>query len=199
MKSIMTDDIRFSTEGRWECISHILLVFEASLTAELSIKSCESVFLYFCLEQTGIITYGLSHLIADLQCTSSFFLTQNGHYQLLARSGNRGLCTLEMTMNSGMLRLLVAVVLYCVTAVQAFTCPNYIYAFGDSLTDTGNAQAELPAFLALTAYPYGINYKFPDRPCERTRFCDGRLILDYTGMPLASSCFGEWVLLVISY
>ena len=60
-------------------------------------------------------------------------------------------------------------------------CPDYIYAFGDSYTDTGNAQAELPAFFTLN-YPYGKSYRFPDRPNERTRYCNGRLVIDFTSM-----------------
>lgn len=60
-------------------------------------------------------------------------------------------------------------------------CPEYIYAFGNSYTDTGNAQAELPAFFTLN-YPYGKSYCFPDRPDERTRYCNGRLVIDFTSM-----------------
>ena len=62
-------------------------------------------------------------------------------------------------------------------------CPEYMYAFGDSYTDTGNAQAELPAFFTLH-YPYGKSYRFPDRPNERTRYCNGRLVIDFTSMTL---------------
>ena len=64
-------------------------------------------------------------------------------------------------------------------------CPEYIYAFGDSYTDTGNAQAELPAFFTLH-YPYGKSYRFPDRPNERTRYCNGRLVIDFTSMTLTN-------------
>lgn len=62
-------------------------------------------------------------------------------------------------------------------ALSPFLCPSYIYAFGDSYTDTGNLQAINPA--AVLKYPYGESYCFPDRPKERTRYCDGRLIIDF--------------------
>jgi len=80
-------------------------------------------------------------------------------------------------------RILISVIAFLVLGLgaSAFVCPDYIYAFGDSLSDTGNAHAENALFYALTPYPYGESYRFPDRPCERTRFCDGRLIVDYTG------------------
>lgn len=73
----------------------------------------------------------------------------------------------------------VVALMLCCGVAQAFVCPDFIYAFGDSLSDTGNAQAEVPDFDAESVYPYGKSYRFPDRPCERTRFSDGRLILDY--------------------
>ncbi|KAG0599172.1 hypothetical protein M758_12G133200 [Ceratodon purpureus] len=58
-----------------------------------------------------------------------------------------------------------------------FLCPSYIYAFGDSFTDTGNLQAVMPE--RELKYPYGESYCFPDRPKERTRFSDGRLVIDF--------------------
>jgi hypothetical protein len=60
---------------------------------------------------------------------------------------------------------------------ERFQCPRYIYAFGDSLTDTGNLQAVIPA--TELKYPYGESYCFPDRPKERTRFSNGRLVIDF--------------------
>ncbi|KAG0612509.1 hypothetical protein M758_6G033400 [Ceratodon purpureus] len=78
------------------------------------------------------------------------------------------------------LSLVALVFLLACKDANAFVCPKYIYSFGDSLTDTGNAHAEVPLLYDVTTYPYGMSYRFPDRPCERTRFCDGRLIVDYT-------------------
>lgn len=60
---------------------------------------------------------------------------------------------------------------------ERFHCPSYIYAFGDSYTDTGNLQAVVPA--TELNYPYGESYCFPDRPKERTRFSNGRLVIDF--------------------
>jgi len=56
-------------------------------------------------------------------------------------------------------------------------CPSYIYAFGDSFTDTGNSQAVNPT--TILNYPYGESYCFPDRPKERTRYCNGRFVIDF--------------------
>ncbi|XP_024368979.1 GDSL esterase/lipase At3g48460 [Physcomitrium patens] len=75
---------------------------------------------------------------------------------------------------------LVLLILVFGQSATAFVCPDYIYVFGDSLTDVGNAHAELPIFNTVTNYNYGMSYSFPDRPCERTRFSDGRLLIDYT-------------------
>lgn len=58
-----------------------------------------------------------------------------------------------------------------------FPCPSYIYAFGDSFTDTGNLQAIIPT--SELKYPYGESYCFPARPKERTRYSNGRLIIDF--------------------
>ena len=69
-------------------------------------------------------------------------------------------------------------------AAAAFkNCPDSIFAFGNSYTDTGNSQEELPIFFSLNP-PYGISYRFPDRPNERTRFCDGRIAIDFISMHL---------------
>lgn len=86
---------------------------------------------------------------------------------------------------------LVLLILVFGQSATAFVCPDYIYVFGDSLTDVGNAHAELPIFNTVTNYNYGMSYSFPDRPCERTRFSDGRLLIDYTGMrgEVDHSCF----------
>lgn len=64
-----------------------------------------------------------------------------------------------------------------VDAKSRFLCPSYIYAFGDSYTDTGNFQAIIPT--TELKYPYGESYCFPARPEERTRYCNGRLIIDF--------------------
>lgn len=79
-----------------------------------------------------------------------------------------------------MILSLIAFLLACKSA-HAFVRPMQIFSFGDSLSDTSNAHAEIPLLYAITRYPYGISYRFPDRPCERTRFSDGRLIIYYTG------------------
>lgn len=64
------------------------------------------------------------------------------------------------------------------STASSFQCPEYIFAFGDSATDTGNAQAELPIVFDLN-YPYGKSYQFP-HPNERNRYCDGRMVIDFT-------------------
>ena len=65
-----------------------------------------------------------------------------------------------------------------------FQCPEAFWAFGDSLSDTGNAFAAFPGTPALVLnYPYGESYTFRDKP-GHNRFCDGRLVIDFIGTSL---------------
>lgn len=54
-----------------------------------------------------------------------------------------------------------------------------IYAFGDSLTDTGNLARESPfgGFLPTSRLPYGISMGGPTGRCS-----DGLLMVDFIGM-----------------
>lgn len=94
---------------------------------------------------------------------------------------------------SGMMKLLVLalmageVVVLPVLGNWAFggdgliQCPRGIFVFGDSLTDTGNAQAAFPGVAgAILNYPYGMSYTFTDKP-GRNRYSDGRLVIDFLG------------------
>lgn len=64
------------------------------------------------------------------------------------------------------------------TEPAAFTCPEAIFCFGDSTSDTGNAVA---VGYAHVNYPYEkVDQNFDDQP-GRNRFCDGRLIIDFVG------------------
>lgn len=60
-----------------------------------------------------------------------------------------------------------------------------LFAFGDSLTDTGNAQAVFPWQHAASLPPYGDTY-FGE---PRDRFSDGRLLIDFFGECLLVSMF----------
>lgn len=61
----------------------------------------------------------------------------------------------------------------------SFKCPKAFFTFGDSLSDTGNAQATFPTASRLYP-PYGISYTFHDKP-GFNRYSDGRLIVDFVG------------------
>lgn len=51
-----------------------------------------------------------------------------------------------------------------------------VYAFGDSLTDTGNAIAAFPdQFASAELAPNG--WSFPKHPADR--YCDGKLLIDF--------------------
>ncbi len=71
----------------------------------------------------------------------------------------------------------------CVIQVAASAAlPNCsypgVYAFGDSLSDTGNSIAAFPEKFALAELdPNGI--LFPQHPADR--FTDGKLLLDFLG------------------
>ncbi|KAH7439980.1 hypothetical protein KP509_04G085700 [Ceratopteris richardii] len=58
-----------------------------------------------------------------------------------------------------------------------FSCKRFtpIYAFGDSITDTGNKVLAFPASATASHPPYGQTYF--GRPTGR--YCDGRLMLDF--------------------
>jgi phospholipase/lecithinase/hemolysin len=60
-----------------------------------------------------------------------------------------------------------------------FTCPQAIFVFGDSLSDTGNVQIAFPGNpLTTLNYPYGESYTFTNEP-GRNRYCDGRIVPDF--------------------
>jgi hypothetical protein len=62
-----------------------------------------------------------------------------------------------------------------------FTCPEAIFVFGDSLSDTGNVQIAFPGNpLTTLNYPYGESYTFTNEP-GRNRYCDGRIVPDFIG------------------
>ncbi len=62
-----------------------------------------------------------------------------------------------------------------------FTCPQAIFVFGDSLSDTGNVQIAFPGNpLTTLNYPYGESYTFTNEP-GRNRYCDGRIVPDFIG------------------
>lgn len=84
------------------------------------------------------------------------------------------------------------------TAAAFKDCPDYIFAFGNSYTDTGNSQEELPILFSLNP-PYGISYRFPDRPNEHTRYCDGRIPIDFTSMLLHIMVLNLWLRNFISF
>ena len=56
---------------------------------------------------------------------------------------------------------------------------NAIFAFGDSLTDTGNNNGRRPDGGYANYAPYGMNY--PNH-VPTGRFSDGFLVLNYVGM-----------------
>lgn len=57
-----------------------------------------------------------------------------------------------------------------------FTCPHAIFAFGDSLSDTGEL-IRLDHGVPSASLPYGIT--FPGYPTGR--FSDGKLVIDFIG------------------
>lgn len=61
------------------------------------------------------------------------------------------------------------------------SCPEAIFAFGASMTDTGNAQAAFPyASAPQTSLPYGETYF--KKPANR--YSNGRLVIDFFGNSL---------------
>jgi alpha-L-fucosidase len=70
--------------------------------------------------------------------------------------------------------------LHCLASTAAQALPNCsfpaVYAFGDSLTDVGNAIAAFPEKFAHSELdPYGV--EFPMHPADR--FTDGKLFIDF--------------------
>jgi predicted phage tail protein len=58
------------------------------------------------------------------------------------------------------------------------SCPEAIFAFGASMTDTGNSQAAFPyASAPQTSLPYGETYF--KKPANR--YSNGRLVIDFFG------------------
>jgi len=84
--------------------------------------------------------------------------------------------------------LLLLCLLHCCSLVAAQlngTLANCsfpaVYAFGDSLTDTGNAIAAFPEkFASSELSPYGD--QFPHHPADR--YSDGKLFVDFLGMDI---------------
>ncbi|KAJ7526349.1 hypothetical protein O6H91_16G002600 [Diphasiastrum complanatum] len=61
------------------------------------------------------------------------------------------------------------------TASLNVQCPQAIFSFGDSLSDTGNAVAAFPTTRPVEAFPYGQTYFH--HPAKR--YSDGRLVIDF--------------------
>ena len=83
------------------------------------------------------------------------------------------------------LALIVAVLMMRCCAVGMAegksSCPEAIFAFGASMTDTGNAQAAFPyASAPQTSLPYGETYF--KKPANR--YSNGRLVIDFFGNSL---------------
>jgi predicted phage tail protein len=58
------------------------------------------------------------------------------------------------------------------------SCPEALFAFGASMTDTGNSQAAFPyASAPQTSLPYGETYF--KKPANR--YSNGRLVIDFFG------------------
>lgn len=75
-------------------------------------------------------------------------------------------------------------------AAGTFKCPTAFWVFGDSLTDTGNAQVAFPTQAKLVA-PYGQSYTFADKP-GRNRYSDGRLVVDFVAQAFRFPFFGTY-------
>lgn len=86
--------------------------------------------------------------------------------------------TLAYHKMSTSLGLVVLIVLMAMEPVRSDSCGfSGLFAFGDSLTDTGNAVTAYPqAFLGLVL-PYGETYF--GQPSSRAS--DGRLTIDFVG------------------
>lgn len=66
----------------------------------------------------------------------------------------------------------------CWAALAKEECPQAIFAFGASMSDTGNSEAAFPyQSVAQSNPPYGNT--FFGRPANR--FSDGRVVLDFFG------------------
>eukprot|EP00249_Psilotum_nudum_P003203 c16554_g1_i2 orf=245-1417(-) len=77
---------------------------------------------------------------------------------------------------------LSCLIITCWIRMVQSDCPQYaIFAFGDSLTDTGNAQRTgSRVFVTATLPPYGETYF--KKPTDR--FSDGRLMVDFLAQSL---------------
>lgn len=76
--------------------------------------------------------------------------------------------------------LLLLLLLLCFNPCSSKThpgCFSKIYAFGDSITDTGNTHSsvDLKTFAHVSELPYGMTYFH--RPTNR--FSDGRIVVDF--------------------
>lgn len=88
-----------------------------------------------------------------------------------------------MAMDMRKVAVLLVSLVHCVAWSAAQPLPNCsypaVYAFGDSLTDVGNAIAAFPEKFAHSELnPYGV--EFPMHPADR--FTDGKLFIDFLGM-----------------
>lgn len=78
------------------------------------------------------------------------------------------------------LGLMAAVLMRCCAVgwAEGNSCPEAIFAFGASMTDTGNAQAAFPyASAPQASLPYGETYF--KKPANR--YSNGRLVIDFFG------------------
>lgn len=79
------------------------------------------------------------------------------------------------------LGLIVSVLMGLAEGNYSSSCPEAIFAFGASMTDTGNAQAAFPyASAPQTSLPYGETYF--KKPADR--YSNGRLVIDFFAQAL---------------
>ena len=76
------------------------------------------------------------------------------------------------------LRNVVSLLLFSYCCGAEAECPQAIFAFGASMTDTGNSQAVFPFQSAAQSAPYGET--FFRRPANR--WSDGRVVVDFFGI-----------------
>lgn len=100
-------------------------------------------------------------------------------FKLLLDASSLSCCIIAMAFWGFPVVLLLLVVASAQSAQTSIhhheTCPSVVFAFGDSLTDTGNlVRTWNPALLSPAYLPYGMTY-FRN---GAQRFSDGRLIID---------------------